>query len=130
MSLQPQCIECAQPTIRNAWKVGQSRGLQPRVIHDIDLVVLLVSCQYKCCNGHCILTTDPRILELVSVEHIPFILLHKTGFTKSFARKVIGLLEEGMSISSIERFIKQQRRSSVFVTANQVSIKLSLSEKT
>lgn len=105
MSLPLQCIECTQPITRNAWKVGQSGGLIPRVIHDIHSVVILVSRQYKCSNSHSVLTTDPRVLALISDEYTPLILLHKAGFTKMFARKVIGFLEEGMSICSIERYI-------------------------
>ena len=128
MSLPLQCVECTQPITRNAWKVGQSGGLLPRVIHDIHSVVILVSCQYKCSKSHSILTTDPRVLALISDEHIPFILLHKVGFTKIFARQVIGLLEEGMSISSIERFIQRQRHLFTCEIAAQVMQKLSLTD--
>ena len=92
----------------------------PRVVHDVHSVVILVSCQYKCSNGHSILTTDSRILALISDEHILFILLHRVGFTKLFARKVIGLLEEGMSISSIERLNQRQRHLFICETAAQV----------
>jgi hypothetical protein len=124
ISISHQCVECNQPIQRTAWKVGQSQGLQPRVLHDIDSVVILVACQYS----DTFLTTDPRVLELISTENIPFILLHRSGFMKSFCRKVIGLIGEAMSISAVERYIKEQRRLSAAVVASQVKNKLSLSE--
>ena len=127
ISMSHQCVECNQPIQRTTWKVGQSQGLQPRVLHDIDSVVILVACQYRCTNDHTFLTTDPRVLELISTENIPFILLHRSGFMKSFCRKVIGLIE-AMSISAVEPYIKEQRRLSAAVVASQVKNKLSLSE--
>ena len=47
---------------------------------------------------------------MISPDCIPFILLHKTGFLKTFITKVIGLVKEGLCISAIERFISSQRR--------------------
>ena len=89
--------------------------------------MILVACQYRCTNGHTFLTADPRVLELISTENIPFLVLHRSGFMKSFCRKVIGL-KEAMSISAVERYIKEQRRLSAAVVASQVKNKLSLSE--
>lgn len=128
LSLSSQCVECNQPVQHNAWKIGQSQGLQPRILHDIDSIVVIVSCQYRCTNKHVFLTTDPRVLRLIPAENIPLILLHRTGLMKSFCRKIIGLVGEGMSISAVERFIKQQRRLSVAVLVTQVKNKMSLGE--
>ena len=97
-----RCIECNQPIERRNWKVGQSQGLQPRLLHDIDSIVILISCQDKCTNNHYFLTTDPRVLKLIPEADVPFILLHKTGFMKSFCRKVVGLIGESTSISAVE----------------------------
>ena len=74
------------------------------------LLSVLVSSVYVCSNRHTYVTTDPRVLKLISPECIPFILLHKTGFLKNFVDKVIGLVKEGMCISAIERFIASQRK--------------------
>ena len=87
ISTPNQCVMCNQPIQRSVWKGGQSQGLQPKVLHDIDSVVILVSCQYRCVNDHIFLTTDPRVLELFFTENIPFILLHRSGFMKSFCKK-------------------------------------------
>lgn len=67
-------------------------------------MVVLISYQYVCSNNHHCLTTDPRISDVMKSEHIPFILLHKSGFVKSFVRRVIGLISEGMTIAAVERF--------------------------
>ena len=42
-------------------------------------------------------------------EHIPFILLHRSGLTRQFARTVIRLALEGMGFTAIERFIINRR---------------------
>ena len=76
----------------------------------IQLPFLYHLFSYICCNRHTYLTTDPRVLELISPDCIPFILLHKAGFLKTFITKVIGLVKEGLCISAIERFISSQRR--------------------
>ena len=109
-TLDSLCIECNQKIERKSWKLGQSPAFEPRVIHDINSVVVLISCQYICFNNHTYLTTDPRLLQLISPECVPFVLLHKTGFLKSFINHIIGLVNEGLSISAVERFVHIQRR--------------------
>ena len=121
------CVECSKPVDRKVWKISQSQALQPRLLHDIDSMVVLISCQYVCPNNHHYLTTDPRILEVMKSEDIPFVLLHKSGFVKSFVHRVIGLISEGMTIAAVERFITEQRRLFIAATASQVKSKLSLS---
>ena len=105
-----KCVVCHENIERQGWKIGQSPAFEPRVLHAIDSVVVLVSSVYVCSNRHTYVTTDPRVLKLISPECIPFILLHKTGFLKNFVDKVIGLVKEGMCISAIERFIASQRK--------------------
>ena len=106
---------------RKAWKLGQSPALQPRIIHDIESIVVLISAQYICCNNHIYLTTDPRVLQRISEIYIPFTLLHKTGFLKSFVNQVIGLIREGLNICAIERYIRSQRRATIAGLTNQVA---------
>ena len=89
--------------------MGQTNSLQPRVIHAIDYTILLISAVYKCPVGHESSSTDPRIIDLVGDHNVPFILLHKTGFTKSFEGSVIELVKQGMTVKGIESYVKQMR---------------------
>ena len=41
----------------------EDRADEPRLLHCIDSVIVLVSCKYVCSSGHSYLTTDPRLLE-------------------------------------------------------------------
>lgn len=63
-----------------------------------------------CESQHQLFSTDPRILsQIPQQEYIPFILFHRSAVTRSFARSVIGLVIEGMSLSSVERYINSRR---------------------
>lgn len=126
--LHHTCIECNNNIEKRAWKLGQSSALEPRLVHDIDSIIILVSSVYICSNGHTYLTTDPRVLQLITPECIPFILLHKTGFLKSFVSKVICLVKEGLGIVAIERFISSQRRATEINILTQVMNFLCLPE--
>lgn len=119
-SLSLQCVECNQSIERKAWKLGQSPALEPRLIHGIESNVILVSSQYICSNSHIFLTTDPRVLNLLSSDYVPFILLHRTGFVRSFLDCIIGLIGEGLRISAVERFICNQRHVNTARIATQV----------
>ena len=68
-----------------------------------------MSAVYKCLVGHESSATDPRITELVGDYNLPFILFHKKGFTKSFEESVIELVKQGLSVKSIESYVKQMR---------------------
>ena len=106
------CPHCSQPLIRTIyWKMGQSIGLQPRVIHCIEYTVLVVPAVYSCVHEHTVVSTDPSIVNVLHVEQQPFVLLHRTGFTKHFVRTVIHLLQEGMNIAKIELYIAKSRKS-------------------
>ena len=92
------------------WKCGQTNALQPRVLHCLSHTVLLVSVVYTCENGHEIPSTDPRILQMLKVEeHVPFILLHRTGFTRDFVHTILLLYIQGMPLKSIETFVWECR---------------------
>ncbi len=60
------------------WNTGTNAGYAPRIIHDIEHMVLLVSAVYTCStNEHEIVATDPRLLaHFPEQEFIPFILFH------------------------------------------------------
>lgn len=53
------------------WKWGQSDGLQPRVIHDVEHTVLIVAAVYTCVCEHTMVATDPCILKMLTFEQLP-----------------------------------------------------------
>ena len=108
---------CNKIVKRKVWKLGQSQGLQPHLLHDVDCMIILISCQYVCPNNHTYPTTDPRVLELINCDDIPFVLLHKSGFLKSFVHRVFS---EGMTIAAVERFIKEQCRLFIETMVSQI----------
>ena len=127
LAYESLCVVRNEPVTRKAWKIGNSPDLNPRLLHSIDSIVLLVSCQYVCQKNHIFLTTDPRLLHLIYSKHIPFVLLHKTGFLKTLVRHVVRLIREGMSISAVERFICHLRKSNFSIKYKQYANILSLS---
>ena len=108
------CPQCSKPLKRRVyWKCGQSSGLQPRVVHCIEYTVLVVPAVYSCEYEHTVSSTDPSIVNVLRWEQHPFVLLHRTGFTKHFINTIITLLQEGMTISRIELFIAKCRKDYV-----------------
>ena len=92
------------------WACGQSKGKQPRLLHDIQHTVLLAGAIYKCTEGqHTIYSTDPLILQKIGVAHLPFFLLHRSGFTRIFVHCVVSLAHEGLNIKAIARHIQSLR---------------------
>ena len=81
---------CGQQLSIFRWNTGSSAGHCLCIIHDIQHVTLLVAAVYKCENGHETLSTDPQILDLF-LEHVPFILFHRSGVTRAFCHMVIEL---------------------------------------
>ena len=112
---------CGSKMTLSRWNTGRIDGHLPRLIHDINNVVVLVPAIYKCGNGHEVLATDPRIFLLFpEEEYIPFILFHRSGVMRAFARMVITLTIKGLSFSSIEQFIKMQRQQKMSSVQLQV----------
>ena len=89
-----QCprADCVSKVHFYQWNAGQNDGHYPRLLHEISRVVILLPAVYKCDNGHELLSTDPYILrQFPEGEYIPFILFHRSGITREFARSTIGL---------------------------------------
>ena len=104
-----QCpkVNCTKAIHLHQWNTGHSDGHHPRLLHDLNYMVLLVPALYACDNGHQTLATDPYILQqFPEAEHIPF---NRSGVTREFARVILGLSIEGLSFSAAERFIKARR---------------------
>lgn len=92
------------------WNIGSNAGNCPRLIHDIAHMVILVPAVYACSCGHEVLATDPRLLvHLPEQEYVPFILLHRSGVMRNFARITISLTVQGLSFHAIEHFVRAQR---------------------
>ena len=84
---------------------------QPRILHDVDGIVLLISRPYICAAGHWFLGHDPQILDqFVYVSQIPFVLSHKSGLTMGFLSMVRSLISKGKSISTVEGVLKRSRK--------------------
>ena len=84
---------------------------QPRLLHDVDECVLLVSAAvYVCTEQHKILAHDERVLKILPNKvTLPFILLHQTGFTKRFVELCQSLCQTGMNFHSLEGVIGNMR---------------------
>lgn len=92
------------------WNIGSNAGNCPRIIHDTEHMVLLVPAVYACSCGHEVLATDPRLLLcLPEQEYVPFILFHRSGVMRNFARLIITLTVQGLSFNAIEESIKSHR---------------------
>ena len=93
-----------------AVEVWAINALQPCILYDITHTVLLVSAVYMCDNGHEVPSTDPNIFQMIYPEtHLPFVLLHRTGFTRGFLHIVIQLFVQGLPLSAIESFVSECR---------------------
>ena len=75
-------------------------------------IVLLVGAIYKCSNNHTVYSTDPRYLKKID-RILPFVLLHRTGFTRTFIHSAISLAQEGLSMLAIARHICAVRKEYV-----------------
>lgn len=105
------CPQCSQPLKTAYWKWGQSAGSQPRKIHCIEYIVIIIPAVYSCAHDHLVVANDPRILRVLTLEQQPFVLLHRTGFTKHFINTVVQLFQEGMTIAKIEQYILKSREN-------------------
>ena len=107
--------KCAGKLVLYEWSCGQSKCLQPRLLHYTYHTVLLVCAIYKCTeNNHRIYSTDPRVLnKLGSSFSLPFFLLHRTGITRQFVDSVVSLAKEGLSIKAIARHVHEEHLADV-----------------
>lgn len=107
--------DCGRPLERKEWQNRQQSGSRPRIIHDIDGIVLLVSRTYMCASGHRFLSHDPQILEqFPCASQIPFVLSHKSGLTMRCVSMVLSLIAKGKKISTIESVLHQSRKENFF----------------
>lgn len=111
---------CDGTLVLHMWSDGQIKGMQPRLLHDIRYMILLVSAIYKCSHEHIIYATDASLLKVIPSIHIPFILLHRSGFTRGFVQHVVSLAQEGLSMEAISRHIQSARQHFMADTIHQL----------
>ena len=104
------CPTCGSSTRYSHWQDGSSPSTQPRLIHEVDNVVLLVSAVYTCENRHKLLAHDEHILSKFPSRHmIPFLLVSRTGFTTQLVHTCNTLCRRGMNFYNIETFLIERR---------------------
>lgn len=109
--LCPMCEENPSQLQLYGWKDGSggSRN-EPRKIHGICNVILLVSRVYKCNKGHEISASNPKIIACHPIPQlIPFQLWHITGFTVDFIDYVVSLVTAGVSLGTITEVVSESR---------------------
>ena len=123
-----QCTTCAKVCQLASWNDGGSPYAQPRLIHDIENFVYLVSAVYVCELGHRILAHDQRILDMLPCKDmVPFVLVHKSGFTSNFVCLCASLCQNGMNFHSLEGVIHHRHweffesRRSIYQTLHSTS---------
>ena len=105
-----KCSHCGLSMYEGYWNDGSSPSRQPRTLHGIDNIVILVSAVYLCDNRHKLLANDELILErFPSSTMIPFILLHRTGFTRGVVDMCMSLCRRGINFYNLESIILERR---------------------
>ena len=105
---------CCKLATTKYWNDGSMQYRQPRVIHDVKDVILLVSAVYMCEDRHKTLANDPRILKMLPKTMIPFIMLHRSGFSQDMIDLIMSFCHRGMNFYSIEAAIKDIRLKNYF----------------
>ena len=104
------CMTCNEEITSTFYNDGSSQSKQPRHLHSMEDIVLLVSAVYTCRKGHKLVAHDERILKsFPSPIVVPFTLTHKTGFTKDFAENVFLLCRRGVNFYEIESLVLERR---------------------
>lgn len=105
-----KCQSCGSTMHEGYWNDGSSYSTQPRSLHDVGNVVLLVSAVYICENHHKTLAHDERVLQCFpSQTLIPFVLLHRSGFTRELVDICTALVRSGVNFYNMETLILQRR---------------------
>ena len=105
-----KCSTCGLPVSKSAWTDGATADTQPRSLYGIDGTVLLVSVIYTCDAHHRTLAHDATILgSFPSQNIIPFVLFHRTGFTRQLVTLCMSLAHRCMSFLEIETFLLEKR---------------------
>ena len=105
-----QCPVCDNSMYEAYWNDGSSTATQPRLIHAMDNVALLVSAVYKCKYQHKLLAHDSSVLQkFPSMTMIPFLLLARTGFTTDIVDMCTSFCRRGLNFYNMESLILERR---------------------
>ena len=105
-----KCSKCGLPLHLVYWMDGSSSDKQPRVLHGIDRIVLLVSAVYACKSNHRVLAHDESVLQHIPDQCLlPFVFLHRTGFTKELVDTCMAIVRRGINFYNMETFILERR---------------------
>lgn len=98
-----KCFDCGKMMHGGYWNDGSSAARQPRTLQGIGNVVLLVSAVYVCDNRHRLLAHDKIVLDKFPTSSmIPFLLLHRTGFTRDLVDMCISVCRRGINFYNLE----------------------------
>jgi len=106
----PKCGNDDGTLSSTGWKDGsQGTSSEPRVIHDVNGIMLLVGRVYWCINNHTVAAHTPGIIKQFPIPSlIPFRLWHRTGFTVKLVECISSLVSAGISISGIEANLRER----------------------
>lgn len=105
-----KCFHCGMSMHEGYWNDGSSTDKQPRILHGIENTVILVSAVYVCDNRHKLLAHDEIVLDkFPSKNMIPFLLLHRTGFTRELTDLCTALCRRGINFYNLESIIIERR---------------------
>jgi hypothetical protein len=105
-----KCTICGSPLLEGYWNDGSAASKQPRIIHGVDRIVLLVCAVYVCDNRHKIVSCDEIVLKMFPFKTIiPFYLLHRTGMTRDLLDTLVSLCKRGVNFYSMESYIMERR---------------------
>lgn len=115
--IYPQIIQsqlrkchCGKSLKLKYWNDGSSESKQPCILHGMRNIVYLVSAVYGCNNHHKIMAHDEKILDLFPCKTVvPFMLFHRTGFTRQLVNMVLAFARKGINFYNIESLILEQR---------------------
>ena len=108
-----KCPDCGSNVDLKQWNDGSCPSRQPRLLHEVETIVFLIGCVYRCPLSHECMSHDARILRQLSEVgcEIPFVLLHRTGFMTSFVELCYTLVTSGMNFYNLESMIIERRWS-------------------
>lgn len=125
-----QCISCGMPYSMGFWNDGSTCARQPRKLHAMNNVVLLVSAVYVCENNHRLLSHDTVILDCFPLKTvIPFVLLHKTGFVREFVETCTSLIRTGVNFYGMETLIAERRMATYARGCNHFSLHKTVTQR-
>ena len=95
------------------WTDGRSQDNTPRLIHDVNANVLLISRIYSCSRGHKMYGHHPSVLDKFTTQAlcclIPFVLWYNTGCTITLCNYIECVVSRGLTMQQIEKSLLENR---------------------